>query len=284
MRKKLLVFGVDMPRWLFMAVDHLVHTAPAALLLASIVRRKQRVHPMNSVYVLMLYTWFSFRQSSTLDVSNVYVPHPWRRAWAGVLTALLAMPSLVHALNARHPRAAVLRSIILLLPWLSSKLDPTLRATYNFECMLASQRASELGPRRRRSSLTLAHSADSIQEAGLNRSPGAPPPARRVLKRGSTANAAIFTTAQASMQPSMQAAALNSVRESPSSGSSSPITDDPNDTDGDEACDKRKPGAKAHAGSMPYPVSESPHDATTVGKAAIECAPRAAESRCEACV
>ena len=71
MRKKLLVFGVDMPRWLFMAVDHLVHTAPAALLLASIVRRKQRVHPMNSVYVLMLYTWFSFRQSSTLDVSNV---------------------------------------------------------------------------------------------------------------------------------------------------------------------------------------------------------------------
>ena len=115
MRKKLepmfrAEFGLDMPRWLFIGLDHLVHSVPAAILLGSVLARRQRVHPMNSVYVLMLYTWFSFRQSATLDVSSVYVPHPWKRAWAGVLSALLITPSLVSptprkggvlALNAR---------------------------------------------------------------------------------------------------------------------------------------------------------------------------------------
>ena len=100
MRKKLAPmfrseFGIDLPRWLFVTLDHLVHTLPAVVLSASILTRRRSVHPMNSVYVLMLYTWFSFRQSSTLDVSNIYVPHPWKRAWAGVLTALFVTPSLV---------------------------------------------------------------------------------------------------------------------------------------------------------------------------------------------
>ena len=248
MRKKLAPmfrseFGIDLPRWLFVTLDHLVHTLPAAVLSASILTRRRSVHPMNSVYVLMLYTWFSFRQSSTLDVSNIYVPHPWKRAWAGVLTALFVTPSLVStprvlgyahhascrklrffacafpytyacvlvgafsqvdAINSRRPSAIVLRSIIMLLPWLSAKLDPTLRKTYNFECMLAaSHRASQ------QQQITSGPSADGAQKqrpGGLtiglnhayhvngNQSTSEPPSPLHpfVLKRGATADSASF--------------------------------------------------------------------------------------------
>lgn len=143
MRKKLAVHGLRIPRPLFVALDHLVHTTPAAALLASVVYRKQRVHPMNSVYVLVLYTWFSFRQADgQLDVSNVYVPHPWKRAWAGVLSTLLLTPKLVDALQARAAGPAALCAVGLLAPWLAAKLDPDLRNTYNFECMLHRRDAS----------------------------------------------------------------------------------------------------------------------------------------------
>lgn len=157
MRKKLRVLGVDMPRPLFVALDHLVHTAPPMLLLASILKRNGRIHPMNSIYVLILYTWFSFRQNSTLDVSTLYVPHPWKRAWAGVLAALFTTPRLVDALNARDRRKVLLYASILMLPWLSAKLDPNLRSKYNFECMLARDASGnpEGGGRRgRRGSVT----------------------------------------------------------------------------------------------------------------------------------
>lgn len=61
MRRKLARLGLMLPRWLFVTLDHLCHTVPPVLLLATVVRRKQRVHPMNSVYCLVLSTWFAFR-------------------------------------------------------------------------------------------------------------------------------------------------------------------------------------------------------------------------------
>ena len=61
MRKKFRELGLDVPRPLFVAMDHLVHTAPPIMLLASILKRKECIHPMNYIYVLILYTWFSFR-------------------------------------------------------------------------------------------------------------------------------------------------------------------------------------------------------------------------------
>jgi len=146
MRKKLAVLGLRVPRRLFVILDHLVHTGPVVVLLLSILTRKQRVHPMNSVYVLMLYTWFSFRQADgQLDVSNVYVPHPWKRAWAGVLSALVLTPKLVDALNARKVGPTALYAAGLLAPWLASKLDPELKRMYNFECMLHASRKSASG-------------------------------------------------------------------------------------------------------------------------------------------
>ena len=53
------------------------------MLAAALVRRGQFVPRMNSVYALILSTWFAFRQSAQLDASDVYVPHPWQRAWLG---------------------------------------------------------------------------------------------------------------------------------------------------------------------------------------------------------
>ena len=53
---------------------------------------------MNSVYALTLSTWFAFRQSASLDVSDIYVPHPWKRSWVAILVAVLATPRLVDAL------------------------------------------------------------------------------------------------------------------------------------------------------------------------------------------
>ena len=93
----------------------------------------------------------------------------------------------------------------MLMPWLSSKLDPNLRKTYNFECMLANHRreagllpepahaghggGDRGGPRRRRSSLNQglhgrSHPA-SAPESPLNKGPA-------LLKRGATADSASF--------------------------------------------------------------------------------------------
>ena len=46
MRKKLARLGLALPRWLFVTLDHTIHTLPVAVLLGELVRRKQRVHPL----------------------------------------------------------------------------------------------------------------------------------------------------------------------------------------------------------------------------------------------
>ena len=43
----------------------------------------------NCVYVLACSTWFAFRQGAQLDSSEIYVPHPWRRAWLAIVTSVL---------------------------------------------------------------------------------------------------------------------------------------------------------------------------------------------------
>ena len=153
MRIKFRGFGVNLPRWLFVALDHLCHSVPPALLLGAVLRRGDRVHPMNSVYALVLSTWFAFRQNSTLDASDIYVPHPWKRAWLGILVAVMTTPPLVDSLRTRNTRASLLYTLALCTPWLMSKLDPNLKRKYQFECMLANAtsdaaRRSEAAARR----------------------------------------------------------------------------------------------------------------------------------------
>ena len=166
MRKKIRDLGFPLPRWLFVLLDHLCHTVPPAVLLATLVHRQQRVPRMNAVYTLVLSTWFSFRQSARLDASDLYVPHPWKRAWLGIIVGVLGTPPLVDALVDGRRRKLLLCLGAMLAPWLSARLDPNLRRTYNFECRLRrEQEAVKDAAERRRGA--------SAARRGANRSGGA---------------------------------------------------------------------------------------------------------------
>ena len=142
MRKKIAGLGLPLPRWLFKILDHICHTVPPAVLLASLVSRNQRVPRINVVYAMVLSTWFSFRQGARLDASDVYVPHPWKRAWLGIIVGAFTTPPLVNALVDRSAKRSLLCTLVMLAPWLMARLDPNLRRDYNFECLLS--RAQQL--------------------------------------------------------------------------------------------------------------------------------------------
>lgn len=141
MRKKLhaqlQLSGLSMPRWQFLLSDHAVHSVPPVLLLWSVVRRKQHVHPLSAVYCMAISTWFAFRQGAQLDSSDIYVPHPWKRAWLAIFTSMVATPPLVNGIIDRDRRKVILSLALLLAPYLSARLDPNLRQKYNFEAIIA---------------------------------------------------------------------------------------------------------------------------------------------------
>lgn len=143
MRTKLRRLGMDLPRPVFVAADHGLHTLPAVAYLAKLVYSRQRIPAVNSIYALMLASWFSFRQSASLDGSDIYVPHPWRRAWFAIITSLALTPRLVDALLAKRKGRTLLLLAAMAVPYLSTRLDPGLRAKYNFEARL--QRMHENG-------------------------------------------------------------------------------------------------------------------------------------------
>mmetsp|Transcript_30765 Transcript_30765/g.75682 ORF Transcript_30765/g.75682 Transcript_30765/m.75682 type:complete len:254 (-) Transcript_30765:308-1069(-) len=142
MRKKIARYGLPLPRPAFVAADHFVHTLPTLLLVGSLVRQKRRVPQMNALFSLVLSTWFAFRQGAKLDSSEIYVPHPWRRTWLAIATSLLATPALVDALIDNKRRRGLLIFLGMLLPYLSTRLDPKLRDTYNFEYAVATARGN----------------------------------------------------------------------------------------------------------------------------------------------
>ena len=129
---------------------------------------------MNSVYALTLSTWFAFRQSASLDVSDIYVPHPWKRSWFAIFLSVLATPRLVDAiLDARSGKRSskhVLGYVLLLaLPWLMAELDPNLRDKYNFENMLNDvqrRKRLEKAELRRKEGLPRTRSEVPLQQPG----------------------------------------------------------------------------------------------------------------------
>jgi len=129
------------------------------------------------VYTLIISTWFAFRQSAHLDASDLYVPHPWKRAWLGIVAGVLTTPSLVNALIDGKRRKLLLCIGALLAPYLSARLDPHLRATYNFECRLqeAAKDASDAAERRR---------GASAVRRGANRSGGPGAPGAEAVRSG----------------------------------------------------------------------------------------------------
>ena len=87
--------------------------------------------------MLACSTWFAFRQGAQLDSSDIYVPHPWRRAWLAIATSVLCTPSLVDALISRKRGKAALVSLVALVPYLLARLDPGLRQKYKIEFELS---------------------------------------------------------------------------------------------------------------------------------------------------
>ena len=87
--------------------------------------------------MLACSTWFAFRQGAQLDSSDIYVPHPWRRAWLAIAASVLCTPSLVDALISRRRGKAALVSLVALVPYLLARLDPGLRQKYKFEFELS---------------------------------------------------------------------------------------------------------------------------------------------------
>mmetsp|Transcript_5562 Transcript_5562/g.17090 ORF Transcript_5562/g.17090 Transcript_5562/m.17090 type:complete len:298 (+) Transcript_5562:93-986(+) len=167
MRTKIRHLGLPLSRRTFVCLDHLLHTVPPALLVSHLVRRRKRVPLLNIVYVIGLSTWFNFRQSGLahaprrvprlpelpmvcvhrqsghLDASEIYVPHPWRRTWVSILVGCAATPPLVDALIRKERWRVLALASAMLLPYLSSSLDPRLRQRYFFEFQLQRLRKEE---------------------------------------------------------------------------------------------------------------------------------------------
>ena len=102
-RKKIKNMGSHLTRKQFLVGDFIVHTLPAILTTATLVQNKKKIPRISLTYALTLSTWFVFSQVGKLDASDIYVPHPWKRGWFGVLTGMLAAPQLVDCLLYTSP-------------------------------------------------------------------------------------------------------------------------------------------------------------------------------------
>ena len=128
--------GLHLTRTQFIAGDFAVHTLPAILTTYSLVKQKKAIPHISLTYALTLSTWFVFSQVEKLDASDIYVPHPWKRGWFAVITAMLASPHLEDSIQ-NHKKGKFLFVIIsMLIPYLSTRLDKEVIKKYGFEYSL----------------------------------------------------------------------------------------------------------------------------------------------------
>ena len=132
-RKKIKSMGLDLSRKQFLFGDFIVHTLPAILTTATLVQNKKRIPRISLTYALTLSTWFVFSQVGKLDASDIYVPHPWKRGWFGVLTGMLAAPQLVDSLQSNKKGKLLLVILSMIIPYLTTSLDKELTKKYGFE-------------------------------------------------------------------------------------------------------------------------------------------------------
>lgn len=136
-RKKIALLGLPLSRRTFVVADHCLHTLPALVLVGTLVRRRERIPRIVSVYAIMLASWFSVRQQGSLHLAPIPVPHPFYRTWLALLTAELLTPALVDALIARSARRTAPLLLALLAPYLAARIDPQLRSKYASEALCA---------------------------------------------------------------------------------------------------------------------------------------------------
>ena len=136
LRKKIAHLGVSLPRWQFLLGDHLMHTLPAILTITRLILERRRVPSITVTYGATFATWFAFCQGGKMDASDLYVPHPWKRAWFAATVGMLLTPRLVDAGIRRDWKKMAETLALLTVPYLSTRLDSGLRATYRLEYLL----------------------------------------------------------------------------------------------------------------------------------------------------
>ena len=136
-RKKLSTLGLPLPRPAFVAGDFGVHFLPAASLLLFLSATGRRIPPISVTHSIFLSTWFAFRQCGKLDASDVYVPHPWVRGWVGAVMGMASAPLLTRALADRKASLLLFATTLCVLPYLSTRLDPSLKKWYGLDYLAA---------------------------------------------------------------------------------------------------------------------------------------------------
>lgn len=117
----------------FHFLDHINHTLPPVLLGVRLVRSRQRIPYITCVWCLVSAMFFAFRQQAKLDSSDSYVPHPWRRAWLGIVTGIFASPMLIDSFIRREAKKTLLILFLCILSWSTVRFDPSARKKYAFE-------------------------------------------------------------------------------------------------------------------------------------------------------
>ncbi|EER13946.1 hypothetical protein Pmar_PMAR002746, partial [Perkinsus marinus ATCC 50983] len=84
----------------------------------------------NGIVGIMAQMFFAYSQAGTLNVAELYMPHPAKRAWLASLLGQLLGPLLATAIVDKKWKKAGAIFLIILLPWLSASLDPKVKKKY----------------------------------------------------------------------------------------------------------------------------------------------------------
>jgi hypothetical protein len=141
-RKKLSTKGLSLTPLQFKLGDHICHSLPAWGFLLYMARCNKRVPFVSVTYAVTLMTWFALHSGGKFDASDVYVPHPSKRAWLSCIVSMVSTPSLVSSLRRRRFLRSVILLLVMTLPYTLTRLDSSLKATYNFRYACTASRGT----------------------------------------------------------------------------------------------------------------------------------------------
>ena len=124
-------------RMQFVLADLFVHTVPAIVTTTYVIHNKIKIPSITVTYALTLSSWFAFSQAGNLDVSQIYVPHPWKRAWLAAVISMILTPKMIFYAQTKQFKKFLCVILGMTIPLLTTKLDPNLQKKYNFEFISA---------------------------------------------------------------------------------------------------------------------------------------------------
>lgn len=133
-RHKLNKMGfIQLSRLQFVIADFIVHALPALVFIPYMIHKRKKIPFVTVTYALTLSTWFAFRQAGKLDASQVYVPHPWKRAWFAMIFTCLNTRFFVNSAIGKEKNKAFFYLLLMVSPILTTCLDKKNMSKYKFE-------------------------------------------------------------------------------------------------------------------------------------------------------